>query len=401
MILLSESCFYNTIGIFVALCLGVITYFKWTYAYWQRKGVPVLSKPIIPYGNLKDTFMVKKHFGIVFEEIYKEAKAKGYKYVGAYILNRPVYVAIDPEIIKNVMIKDSSIFVDRRAYYNEKDDPLSAHLFSLTGDKWKKLRQKVTPTFTTGQLRHMFDTLAECGRNLEQYLEQHVNEPLDAKETFGRFTTDIIASCAFGIECNTLQTPDSEFRKYGKLVFDQSSGGAFKLFLEIALPFEFLRFIGFKSLREDVTNFFMKIVEEVINYRETHNVRRKDFMDLLLQLKNKGTLADDSNTNTVQQKDGATTLTLNEIAAQSLVFYAAGFETSSSTMNYALFELAQNQEIQEKVRDEIHTVLEQHEGKVTYDAIMEMQYLANVVDGMVLLLLFTDTLARQIPRLKV
>lgn len=105
-------------------------------------------------------------------------------------------------------------------------------------------------------------------------------------------------------------------------------------------------------------------------------------MDLLIQLKNKGKLADDNSTNINEPKDAATTLTLNEIAAQCLVFYVAGFESSSTTMNYALFELAQNQNIQNKVREEIHRVLKRHGGKVTYDAIMEMEYLANVVDGM-------------------
>ncbi|KAH8307788.1 hypothetical protein KR018_006575, partial [Drosophila ironensis] len=58
-------------------------------------------------------------------------------------------------------------------------------------------------------------------------------------------------------------------------------------------------------------------------------------------------------------------MNIGELAAQVFVFYLAGFETSSSTMSYCLYELAQNPEIQEKLRSEVQSVLEQHKGQIT------------------------------------
>lgn len=84
---------------------------------------------------------------------------------------------------------------------------------------------------------------------------------------------------------------------------------------------------------------------------------------------------------TVSVSGDGNSLTMNEMVAQSFVFFIAGFETSATTMTFALFELAMHPEIQDRLRDEIHTVLEKHDGKMTYDSLSEMKYLGQVVDG--------------------
>ena len=74
-------------------------------------------------------------------------------------------------------------------------------------------------------------------------------------------------------------------------------------------------------------------------------------------------------------------LTMDVIAAQAFVFYLAGFQTSSATMTFCLYELAMNPDIQERVRNEIDNVLDRHDGNITYEAISEMEYLDKVVSG--------------------
>ena len=72
---------------------------------------------------------------------------------------------------------------------------------------------------------------------------------------------------------------------------------------------------------------------------------------------------------------------MDVIAAQAFVFYLAGFETSSATMTFCLYELAMNPDIQERVRNEMDNVLDRHDGNITYEAISEMEYLDKVVSG--------------------
>lgn len=74
-------------------------------------------------------------------------------------------------------------------------------------------------------------------------------------------------------------------------------------------------------------------------------------------------------------------LTLNEMVAHSWVFFRAGFETSSSTMSFCLFELAKNQKIQRKVQKEIDDVTASHNNQITYESLSEMKYLDTCIDG--------------------
>ena len=72
---------------------------------------------------------------------------------------------------------------------------------------------------------------------------------------------------------------------------------------------------------------------------------------------------------------------MDVIAAQAFVFFLAGFETSSTTMTFCLYELACNPDIQTRLREEIDAVLSKYDGKITYEAINEIDYLDKVING--------------------
>lgn len=382
MALLLDINLYNAAAIFIALCVGLITFFKWRYNHWTRLGIPTVA-PIMPFGNLKDFVLQTKPVGVVFEDIYNEGKSKGYAHVGAFYVAQPVYVPIDPEIAKQILVKDFAHFMNRN-FLNVAgtNDPLAGHLFSLEHQKWKGLRQKFSPTFTSGQLKSMFQTIAYSAKNLQQFFKRcDGDSPLDIKDIAGRYTTDTIGSCAFGIECNSLKDPNAEFRKYGKQVFDKTLSNSLRWFALIALPVQITSALGIKFVTSDVERFFMSATNDMVSYRDANNVQRKDFMDLLIKIKNHGEIGEDGEVKQINGKSKSVTLTMDELAAQAFVFYLAGFETSSTAMTFALFEISRNQKIQDRLRKEINSVLEKHNGEMSYDALMEMHYLQQVIDG--------------------
>lgn len=72
------------------------------------------------------------------------------------------------------------------------------------------------------------------------------------------------------------------------------------------------------------------------------------------------------------------------LTSQALVFFLAGFETSSTTISNALYELAQNPEMQDKLRKEIKEVYENNDGALSYTDVKEMKYLDKVFKGNIL-----------------
>uniref|UniRef100_A0A1L8E431 Putative cytochrome n=1 Tax=Nyssomyia neivai TaxID=330878 RepID=A0A1L8E431_9DIPT len=344
-------------------------YVKKKQSYWEKHGVPYVN-PAFLIGNLWGVG-TSKHFAIALQDNYRELKGKDV-IGGIYFLTDPVALILDMDLMKNILIKDFQYFHDRGVYVNERDDPLSGHLFSLPGQKWKLMRAKLSPTFTSGKMKMMHSTIIAVADEFKKFLEPYGsrNEEVEIKEMLACFTTDVIGSCAFGIECNSLKEPNTEFRRVGKQVFE-FSGLSFAKQIAIQTFPKLAKSLRMSITPPDVTNFFMKLLRETIDYREANNVNRSDFLSLMIQLKNTGKLEGD---NVDLGK-----LTFEELAAQTFVFFVAGFETSSSTMAFALYELALNEEIQERAREEVNAVLEKHGGEFTYEACMELKYLDRVI----------------------
>ncbi|CAG9764664.1 unnamed protein product [Ceutorhynchus assimilis] len=353
-------------------------YSKWKLTYWKKRGVPQL-KPIFFYGDGKDVVKGNKSLAQFTLERYKEFRAMGVPYGGTYITLRKVFVPIAPEFIKDIMQKNFECFTahfPKNELTNNKI--FNKNLFNIEGEAWRATRKKLTPTFTSGKMKMMFETLLEKTQGLEQLAGEiaESGEPADIRDVLARFTTDVVASCGFGLECNSLKHPKSEFLEHGKLFFSPKSvDSIWKVILKA------LRLISRETNFQVPEDFFKKVVEKTVDYREKNKIYRKDFLHLMIQLKNRGVVNHEDNINVFDKSvknDG--TFDLDDVTAQCLIFFLAGFETSATTMTFALLELSQHPEMQAKVRQEAEEVLERHNGKMTYEAMLELKYTEQVIE---------------------
>lgn len=76
-----------------------------------------------------------------------------------------------------------------------------------------------------------------------------------------------------------------------------------------------------------------------------------------------------------------TGLGIDDIAAQALVFFTAGFEFVATLLSFATLLLAVHQDIQQQVKEEVDEVLAEHGGQVTYEAVQRIRRLDNILSG--------------------
>ncbi|XP_020281100.1 probable cytochrome P450 6a13 [Pseudomyrmex gracilis] len=368
------------VGLITAFVVGlcsVYVYYKFVvFNYWRKKGV-FYVEPVVPTGNVTPILTGKLSVGELFRDMY--LKYKDHRAFGIYTFFKPNLVIADLDLVRIVLTKEFGSFHDRDKHSNEKTDPLSAHLFFLTGKKWRNLRVKLTPTFTSGKLKQMFAVLKECGEEFVKSLEKlaETERCIDIKEMFARYSTDVIMSVAFGIKTNCIDQPDNEVRYWGKKVFKIS---ALRHSIFMFAP-QIARLFSISIFDKGVSNFFINMFRDNVEYRKTHNVVRHDFMNLLIQLMENGYVEPDEEKDVTKENDvhpSTSKLSMIEATAQAFVFFLAGFETSSTTATFCLYEIALNQDVQNKLRQEIDEVLKKH-GEVTYNAVNDMTYLHKVV----------------------
>lgn len=344
--------------------------FRRCYRYWFEQGVPTVPATF-PSGHL-DRRMAYTNFGLVAIDLYKKFKSMG-DYVGLYFLNKPVLFVLSPEFAKIVLVRDFQYFVNRGVYFNKIHDPLTANLFFIENDDWRQLRTKMTPTFSSGKIKMMFftiyDVADEMVRHLNDRFQQQNMDFIDVEVTdlMARYNTDVIVSCAFGSQCKSISEPNSLFRAMGKKMLTFDRVRLLKLYGAMLFRRE-ARALGFRLLHSDVSDFVINMCKKNIEDRRTKQYQRRDFMQLMVDLyRERGNVDGDG-------------LSLNDIAAQVFLFFFAGFETSSTAMTYTLYELAMNQDIQNKLRNEIAETTTRH-GSITYESLMEMTYLDRVIFG--------------------
>lgn len=287
------------------------------------------------------------------------------KYYGFYAMTLPVFLLRDPELIKNILIKDFESFRDRRPFSDVNDPLINKNLFSLKGQKWRDVRTLLTPAFTASKMKFMFSLMTECAENFATFVSSLPagQSELEMKEAFTKYTNDVIATCAFGIKIDTMRDPTNKFYIHGR------NGTRFLEFRTIMLiflgTFSLARIFNLRLVDEQVTKFFMDSIKNVIAKRDTENIIRPDMLQLMMDMRSKG--------------EAGKELSVEDMTAQAFVFFFAGFETSSTTMSFSAHEIAVNPNVQAKLHQEIDKILQETNGHVTYDAINRLEYLDAVI----------------------
>ncbi|KYB28576.1 putative cytochrome P450 6a23-like Protein [Tribolium castaneum] len=315
------------------------------------------------YISFYDVALRRKHLFHKVREIYDKFSTP---YVGIYIFNQPTLVIRSPELLKKVLVKDFDKFINRKVAANESVDPVFFHtLFSAKNDNWRNLRAKISPVFTSGKIKLMFPLMKECGTDLLNYFKKRSGGVIEARNVTKKYAVDIISSCAFGINSYCLKDDNSEIMQIATQLVDfKSFIRSISIFCFFFMP-KLVDIFRLTFADKKASEYLMNVFKTTINERRKKTIVRNDLIDMLHNLKENSSSSD---------------FTFDDVkmAAQALSFFSAGNDTTSITITFALYELALNTDIQNRLREEIRKRYEAH-GDFTYEAIQEMKYLEMVL----------------------
>ncbi|XP_066599290.1 uncharacterized protein [Prorops nasuta] len=365
--------FIVDLSILLALLLtGFYLYMRRNFNYWKKRGVEQLT-PILFFGNFGEIVMQRKSFGKFVKDTYNSYK--GSRYVGFYIFDDPHLLILEPELVKHIFVKDFHYFSDKHASPDPNDRLGASNLFMIKNPAWKIVRKKLSPIYTSGKLKNLFQLLVVIGRNIDKHLEQmHLEgagKVMEMKELTAKITTDMIATTAYGLQANSLENPQAEFRKYGRKIFEFSGWRGIEFMVIFFYP-KLVKLIRAKFFGKEATEFLRSVFWDTLECRIQSKEKRNDLIDMLIELRenNKGQVFHGFSKFLQSFRFEG-----DDLLSQAAVFFTGGFETSAGTTSFTLYELAMNSKIQAKIRDEIHNALAETDGHVTYDMINKLPYM--------------------------
>ena len=279
------------IEIFLGIILVLTGLILWTYRQrniFNNVDFPVLRTNSL-FGAFSDVFTGKQGFYENVLSLYNRKEVKDAPFFGVFLFHKPALVVNDPELIKKILISDFDKFPNRYAASDVHDPVGHYNIFSAKSPLSKYLRSKLSPFFSSVKLKTMYYLLDKISSDLAEHVHKRLDKDgrveLELKELSALYSTDVIASCAFGVEANSLVNPEGEFRKAGAAMTNITLWRGFELSAFFMLP-QCMRLFGFTFFSKALNELIQKVIPTVIAERKKTGNRRNDLIDTLIEIKN-------------------------------------------------------------------------------------------------------------------
>ncbi|XP_068622514.1 cytochrome P450 6l1-like [Battus philenor] len=337
-----------------------------TRKYWKQRGIP--HQPTYPLiGSF--TFLLRYNPAVWMRKVYAQGTEP---YVGCWVFWRPALIINDPELARRILIKDAAVFRDRFASSRPADPIGHLNMFTAKGKQWSSVRRRLTAVFTNAKMKGPFDLMRTKSKEVLQRIDADMKskQRIELRTMFTDFTTDVIAGSAFGLAGDATLTGKGTLRAVTKSFME------FNLFRGLAglsiffLP-ELIDVFGFTAFPKNTTDLFRQIFSTILQQRggyETKIKENRDLFDALIKMKQES-----AGDNEEMSED--------MLVAQAAIFLLAGFDTTGSILAFCAYELAFNQEVQDKLYKEL---IKQKE-KIGYadfdvESLSELKYLDCIIN---------------------
>ena len=376
--------FIYTSPVSVAVIAGLILLVLWLFDHIFDSRVYDMDKKRIP--GPRSNLYGKNYFNVVHEARRNKRSSEAVKNILIPVLGdgnlcaqnlfgTNIIVISHPDYVKTILSGSYSKFPKGRRYERLKEF-LGEGLITTNGDKWATHRTMISPGFHAEVLKH-FPTLFSSHSNAmvrrwsEGCTETGGVKTVDMYQDIADLTLSIICDAGFGY------TGDSSIASvYAvKIYFEQLRN---EMSVKILDPFDWWPVLFPERQRRVKTAFsaIQTLMDAIISNRlqeyQTETTASpstrppRDLLDILVQA----------------SRGEEAKLTASELRDHILTFFAAGHETTATTLLWVFYELVKQPKFQILCQEELDRIFPVKQGEevvVAYEDISKCVYLGMVI----------------------
>ncbi|KAG5332275.1 C4G15 protein, partial [Acromyrmex heyeri] len=399
---------YSLLGTIVTVLIALYYYIETFRAVRFIKKLPGPSSvPIIGHALL----VVKESPEFLFQIAIKYYNLYG-TVIGAYLGTKTIVFLSDAQDIE--IILSSSEHINKAEDYKLFKPWLGDGLLITSGDKWRRHRKVIAPSFHMNILKTFVPLFYENSVDLVNRLRDKIGKEFDCHDYLSAVTVDILTETAMGIKKERRSKTGYDYAMAVMKMSDILHRRHFDISLRYDVFFKFSKFANLQkkflktihTLTEHVIKEKSKDFEEkyekcqqlkdaqndkpIENSKVTENVenakinaanymhyvrddlddidendigekKRLAFLEMMLELKKNGQMTDE------------------EIWEEVNTIMFEGHDTTAAGSSFALCVLGNHPDIQARVHEELDTIFGDSNRQCTFQDTIEMKYLERVI----------------------
>ena len=278
------------------------------------------------------------------------------------IAGREFFVVADPEVIAAALRDRPDTFARTARLSATSQEMGFGGLFSANGAAWRRQRPMVMASFDPGHIKSYFPTLVKVTERFARRwaTAAAARSAIDLQADLMRYTVDVTAGLAFGVDINTLESDREIIQQHLDKVFPA-------LFKRLMAPVEYWRWLKLPSDRA-LERHLAELQRAVGGFISEARARmaaqpelRKDPRNLIEAM----IAARDTEGSGVNDED---------VAGNVLTMLLAGEDTTANTLAWMIYLLSRNPASLERAMNEVRAVLRERRIPESHEQLAALAY---------------------------